>query len=273
MDTQGRGQPAHGSNAVWFVAPTPNGPWVVAESVPDDFQTIPPEYPVYNVKYVYIYDVTPEVIYMGYTPGYLGWYPYYGTVVYGTGYYYPGWYGAHYYPRPCTWGFYPHYVPVVGWGIGYTWSTGFYTMGVAWNYGWDCWGWYGPAGYYGWHARDFYYYRNVNIYHNTYINRNVNIYRNVNYGNRINAGNYHHEMSRGEPANIYHRQENKNWVVNQPGLARHNVAQGKANLVLSIERIGDSNRLPLSIDLLPGCRGALHHGPAFTGNDQVALCV
>ncbi len=67
---------------------------------------IPPSCPVYNVRYVYIFDATPEVIYMGYLPGYVGCYPYYGTVVYGTGHHYAPWRGrSHYYTRPATWGF------------------------------------------------------------------------------------------------------------------------------------------------------------------------
>ena len=57
--------------AVWYVSASPKGPWAVATSIPKEIQAIPPEYPVYNVKYVYIYDSTPEVVYVGYTPGYI----------------------------------------------------------------------------------------------------------------------------------------------------------------------------------------------------------
>ena len=92
-------------NAVWFVAPMPTGTWVVCDSVPPEIQTIPPECPVYPVKYVYVYNSTPEVVYVGYTPGYAGTYVYGGTVVYGTGYYYGGWWGRRYYPRPVTYGY------------------------------------------------------------------------------------------------------------------------------------------------------------------------
>ena len=55
---------------VWYVGPSATGPWSVAEEVPDVIYTIPPSCPHYNVKYVYIYDSTPEVVYVGYTPGY-----------------------------------------------------------------------------------------------------------------------------------------------------------------------------------------------------------
>ena len=68
-------------------------------------EDIPVDVPVYNVKYVYVYHVTPEVVYVGYTPAYTGCYVYGTTIVYGTGYYYPGWYGRYYWARPATWGF------------------------------------------------------------------------------------------------------------------------------------------------------------------------
>jgi hypothetical protein len=48
---------------------------------------------------VKVYDVTPEVVYVGYTPGYYGSYYYHGAVVYGSGWYYTPWYGPYYYPR------------------------------------------------------------------------------------------------------------------------------------------------------------------------------
>ena len=139
--------------AVWYVSVSPKGPWAVATSIPKEIQAIPPEYPVYNVKYVYIYDSTPEVVYVGYTPGYLWAYPYYGTVVYGTGYYYPGWYGPYYYyPRPVTYGFSAVYNPYCGsWGFGvgigipgfsFYWGVPAYGYGYGYGYGW-----WGPAGY------------------------------------------------------------------------------------------------------------------------------
>lgn len=144
------------SQAVWFTSASATGPWVVADSVPREIQNIPPSSPVYNVKYVQVYESTPEVVYVGYTPGYVGVYPYYGTVVYGTGWYYPPYYGPiYYYPRPYTYGFHVCYNPWTGWGFGMTWSYGFMTIGVAWGGayrppyygGWYGGGWYGPGGY------------------------------------------------------------------------------------------------------------------------------
>ena len=61
-----------------------------------EIYTIPPDCPVYNVTYVYVYSSTPDVVYVGYTPGYLWSFPYYGVPVYGTGWYYPGYYNQHY---------------------------------------------------------------------------------------------------------------------------------------------------------------------------------
>ena len=38
---------------------------------------------MYNTTHVHIYEATPEVVYVGYTPGYLWSFPYYGVPVYG----------------------------------------------------------------------------------------------------------------------------------------------------------------------------------------------
>jgi len=132
--------------AIWFVSEYPDGPWEVATWVPDEIQDIPPECPAYNVRYVYIYDYTPDVVYVGYTPGYFGSYVYRGCIVYGTGYWYDPWYDYYYYPRPFTWGFGAHWNPYTGWG--FCASLSFYWF----DYWFDrpcccCWGWWGPAGY------------------------------------------------------------------------------------------------------------------------------
>jgi hypothetical protein len=111
--------------AVWFAGDSPQGPWTVAEKVPQEIQEIPPSAPVYNTKYVHVYDSTPEVVYVGYMPGYVGCYPYYGTVVWGTGWYYPPYVSPYvYYPRPVTWGFSVHYNPYSGWSFGIGFSSG-----------------------------------------------------------------------------------------------------------------------------------------------------
>jgi len=128
-------------DGVWFESEQATGPWKVSEKRPEEVKDIPPSSPVYNVKYVYIYDSTPEVVYVGYTPGYYHSYMYGGVVVYGTGYYYQPWYGVHYYPRPVTYGFGVHYNPYTGWGfsvgVSYGWMTVSFRSG----------GYWGPAGY------------------------------------------------------------------------------------------------------------------------------
>lgn len=107
-------------NAVWYISDSPTGPWAVAVNIPKEVYTIPPSSPAYNVTYVYVYDHTPKVVYVGYYPGYYGSYVYGGTVVYGTGYYYPYWYGTVYYARPVTWGVSVHYSSYRGgWGVRY----------------------------------------------------------------------------------------------------------------------------------------------------------
>ena len=139
-------------NAIWFESNSPSGPWVVSIVVPESVEEIPPESPVYNVKYVHIYESTPTVVYVGYTPGYVHSYSYRGCVYYGTGYYYRPWYGNYYYPRPVTYGYNVHYNPYTGWGFSYGVSYGWMA------YGWHSprYGYWGPAGYrhgyhYGYH--------------------------------------------------------------------------------------------------------------------------
>ena len=142
-------------NAVWFTSASAKGPWVVADSVPAAVKTIPPSSPVYNVQYVQVYQSTPQVVYVGYTPGYVGFYPYYGTVVYGTGFYYPPYVSpVVYYPRPVTYGMHVTYNPYTGWGFGVTASNGFMTVGIhfggSYYRGPCCYGgggWYGYGGY------------------------------------------------------------------------------------------------------------------------------
>jgi len=105
-------------DAVWFVAAAPTGPWTVAISVPGVIYTIPVTSPLYYVTYVWISGSTPIVVYVGYTPGYLGTVvtPE-GVVVYGTGLVYPAYVGTVWYPPP----------PTYGYGAGFSWgaTTGF----------------------------------------------------------------------------------------------------------------------------------------------------
>ena len=107
---------------VWFTATNLTGPWSVATSVPVAIYSIPPSSPIYYVTYVHIYGATPQVVYVGYTPGYLGTVvsPY-GTIVYGTGYAYTPWVGSVWYAPPYTYGVAaaPIYNPYVGYTFGF----------------------------------------------------------------------------------------------------------------------------------------------------------
>jgi hypothetical protein len=73
----------------WFVAPSPTGPWVLADSIPAAIYTIPPSSPLYNVTYVQVYAATPETVTYGFTAGYALGFITAGVLAYGTGYYYP----------------------------------------------------------------------------------------------------------------------------------------------------------------------------------------
>lgn len=130
-------------NAVWFVADQPTGPWVVSDSRPDQIDDLPPDCPVYNVKYTYVYDSTPEVVYVGYLPGYTYSYVYSGVVIYGTGYYYRPWYRYYYYPRPVTFGFGVHWSPYRGWGFSFGFSWGW----MSWRFHPHRYGYWGARGY------------------------------------------------------------------------------------------------------------------------------
>lgn len=110
------------SAGVWFTGPSSAGPWTLAHTVPSVIYTIPTSSKLHYVTYVQIYDATPEYVYVGYTPGYLGTVvaPD-GVVVYGTGYDYDPWVGTVWYAPPATYGIaaQPIYNPAVGWSYGY----------------------------------------------------------------------------------------------------------------------------------------------------------
>ena len=146
-------------NGVWFMSGYATGPWEVCVAVPQAVYTIPPSCPIYNVKYVRVYSSTPEVVYVGYTPGYTGCYVYGGTVVYGTGYVYPGWHGTVYYPQPVTYGYAAAYRPYSGWAF-----AGGVAAGLIIANNWDG-GWWGARGY-----GDV----DIDVNRNTNINRGEN---------------------------------------------------------------------------------------------------
>ncbi|MCY6383244.1 hypothetical protein [Hoeflea prorocentri] len=151
-------------NGVWFIGDAPTGPFTVADTVPDEMYTIPPSSPVYNVTYVRVYETTPDYVVYGYTSGYLWAFLAWGTLIYGTGYYYPPYwvytpgYPPIYRPWRVTYGSGTYYLPgrgtftahygraygpyggIAAGGI-YNQNTGGYIRGAR------AWGPYNQAGY------------------------------------------------------------------------------------------------------------------------------
>lgn len=232
-------------NGVWFVASMPKGPWQVADDIPQEaIAQIPPSSPMYNTTYVTVYDSTPDVVYVGYTPGYMWSYPYYGVPIYGTGWYYPPYYvGGWYYPRPPTWGLHVGYNPWTGWSVGVSWGSPFFRVGVVWGGGYHhhprpCCGRYYGGGYRG--------------------NTNININGNVNIGNSVSIANRDHAKKRitANPANraggrvaqghrtnnLYNQGVNKKRnAIKQPSTGKINrakVAPKRANNVYADKRGG-----------------------------------
>lgn len=160
-------------NAVWFVSQAPAGPWVVADYIPAEIYRIPASSPLYHVRYVRVYNATPDWVYFGYTPGYMGAYVWNGVVVYGTGWAYPGWYGRYYYGWPWTWG--------LGFRFGY-WGGGWFWRPWGWGGGWYGHPWWGARAWYGgywgggWAGRGVWA-GNVNVYNRwgstTVVTRNA----------------------------------------------------------------------------------------------------
>ncbi len=166
------------SNGIWFTCAEPAGEWVAATSVPPVIYTIPTSSPVHYVTYVRIYGTAPGVVYVGYTPGYMGTcVTSDGVVVYGTGYYYAPyvsttvWYGY-----PPTYGYGASFACGTMTGFAFGFSAGA-MMGGCWSYPYwgPCWG-----------------YSNVDI--NT-----SNVYRS--WGGNVTRANTHVEWETGEGGN------------------------------------------------------------------------
>jgi hypothetical protein len=120
---------------VWFMSTTATGPWAVTGEVPNQIYEIPVSSPSYNVTHVTVEDDDDDaVVYAtaaAFTGVMIGW----GCAVWGTGYYYPPYYGyGGFYPY-----YYPHY-PTYGYGASYNPWTGAYTRGAV------AYGPYGGAG-------------------------------------------------------------------------------------------------------------------------------
>jgi hypothetical protein len=236
-------------NGIWFESYSAMGPWSVAVIRPSVVALIPPRYPVYHMKYVYIYDVTPDYVWMGYTPGYLNTYICGPTIVYGTGYYYRPWYGRYYYPRPYTWGFNIRYNPWIGWGFGFNYNDGWFHASIGfgrpWGYGYG--GWWGPRVYRPSYCyapyRSYGGYYSGGFYGNGYRSRpNVNIVQ-INRTNNI----YNYRGGRGVVTRDNNRFDNNNRGrdFNRQGYANrnyNNANNGRSSRYDNITRPGDNGR-------------------------------
>lgn len=219
-------------NGIWFVSNYPAGPWEVSDQRPPEVDQIPPSEPVYNTKYVYVYSSTPEVVYVGYLPGYTNSYIYNGVVVYGTGYHYPYWYGSVYYPRPVTYGYSVHYNPYTGWGFS-----------VSFSYGWIGWGYHpyyrpywGPCGYHAGYRNGYY-----NGYHHGY-NNGYN--RGVVDGYRAGSRNAYKNQSTGVRHTSSRDQIASSRDISRPAKGSNNMYTDKKGNVYQRKESGEWDRMP-----------------------------
>jgi hypothetical protein len=105
---------------VWFTGKSATGPWVVAESVPEQIYQIPASSPAHHVTYVTVEDDDDdEWVTFAAAAGYTGMMVAYGCTVWGTGWYYPPYWGyggfyPYYYPHFPTYGYSAWYNPWTG---------------------------------------------------------------------------------------------------------------------------------------------------------------
>ena len=118
---------------VWFVGKTASGVWEVAETVPKEIYEIPVSSPAHHVTYVTVEEDDDDdwVVYAA-AAGYTGMMVAWGCTMWGSGWYYPPYWGyGGYYPY-----YYPHF-PTYGYSAWYNPRTGAYGRSA---------GVYGPYG-------------------------------------------------------------------------------------------------------------------------------
>lgn len=222
-------------DGVWYVSTKAKGNYKVSTERPEEVDDLPADSPVHNVKYVYVYETTPEVVYVGYTPGYYHSYVYGGVVVYGTGWYYRPWYGAYYYPRPVTFGYGVHWNPYTGWG---------FSVGV--SFGWIGWGfhpyyrpYWGPRGFYGGYRHGYYhgYHRGYGAgYRAGYrAGQRNNVYNNRNGIRTMDNKNYRSQI-KNRPSTA-----NRNRPQTKPSTRPNNVLSDKNGNVFQRDNKGNWN--------------------------------
>jgi hypothetical protein len=111
---------------VWFVAKSATGPWEVTGSVPQQIYEIPVSSPANHVTYVTVEDDSDEWVTFATAAAYTGMMIGWGCVVWGSGWYYPPYYGyGGFYPY-----YYPHF-PTYGYSAWYNPWTGAYGRSAA----------------------------------------------------------------------------------------------------------------------------------------------
>ena len=122
-------------DGVWFMSTAATGPWKVTGDVPKEIYEIPVSSPSYPVTYVTVQESSDDAVVYATAAAFTGAMIAFGCVVWGTGYYYPPYYGFYGgYPY-----YYPHY-PTYGYGASYNPWTGAYSRGAV------AYGPYGGAG-------------------------------------------------------------------------------------------------------------------------------
>jgi hypothetical protein len=121
---------------VWFMGSSPTGPWTVASKVPGEIYEIPISSPAHTVTYVTVEDDDDEWATFATAAMYTGVMVAWGCAVWGSGWYYPPYYGGFYGGYPMYRGYYPTY----GYGAAYNPWTGAYSRGAV------AYGPYGGAG-------------------------------------------------------------------------------------------------------------------------------
>jgi len=122
-------------DGIWYVGASPVGPFTVATSVPAEIYAIPPGSPLHYVTFVRVYGEYDDVVYVGYTPGYLGVCVWDGCLVWGTGFHHRPWIHDRWIGRPWTYGF----------GVGVRWTAEHgWRMGLGFGSRAPCRPWWGP---------------------------------------------------------------------------------------------------------------------------------
>ena len=235
---------------VWYVSSSRNGPWQVSDHRPEQVDTILPTSPVYNTKYVHVYDSTPSVVYVGYTPGYTGSYVYRNTIFYGTGWNYRPWVSPYYYyPRVSTWGFNVSYNSWSGWNYGLSWGWGPFSAS------------YYSGGY--WHQNQRWYHRNHGRWgpgryrhrpshhrrgHDRYANNGYRRGGHDRYDGGYDDRRYDNGRGRDRGGNTRPRDNSDNYNLYRDGSQRASVANTRDRQTRQSNRYaGDNRRVNTSV--------------------------